>query len=119
MNSSLDLGIDLDLDKEYEHRPSFYSRVPANKETTLEDFKLLKVIGRGTYGKVFLIEERKNPGVVYAMKSLDKQSIIESEQYNETLLEKKIMECIDHQFIIPLNYVFQTKTKVLFVMPFI
>jgi hypothetical protein len=63
---------DFGLDSEYEHRPSFFSRVPENKGTTLEHFKLLKVIGRGTYGKVFLIEEIKNPGVVYAMKSLDK-----------------------------------------------
>ena len=47
---------------------------------TLGDFQIKKVIGRGTYGKVFLIEridkDRIGTGEVYAMKSLDKEQIV-------------------------------------------
>ena len=43
---------------------------------TLSDFKIHKVIGRGTFGKVFLIERKTKPGEVYAMKSIDKKEIL-------------------------------------------
>ena len=44
---------------------------------TLNDFTLKKVLGRGTFGKVFLIERKSNPGEIYAMKSIDKVEIID------------------------------------------
>jgi hypothetical protein len=52
------------------------------KHVTLADFMIKKVIGRGTNGKVFLIErkDKENPkkgtGEVYAMKCLDKCNIL-------------------------------------------
>lgn len=36
-----------------------------------EDFKIMKVIGRGTFGKVFMVK-KKDTGVIYAMKVLKK-----------------------------------------------
>jgi len=44
---------------------------------TLADFNLLKVIGRGSFGKVFLVQKKNKPGEVYAMKSLRKDVIID------------------------------------------
>lgn len=40
------------------------------------DFTIKKVIGRGSFGKVFLVE-KKNTNEVYAMKSLRKDVIID------------------------------------------
>ena len=50
----------------------------------------MKVIGRGSFGKVFLVQ-KKNTGEVYAMKSLRKDVILEYDQVESTRLEKDIL----------------------------
>ena len=45
----------------------------------LEDFVIRKVIGKGAFGKVFLVENKNEPGQVFAMKSIRKDKIIELE----------------------------------------
>jgi serine/threonine protein kinase len=50
-----------------------------NKEPAkLEDFKIKKLIGKGTFGKVYLVELQKN-GKQYAMKCIRKDIVIENE----------------------------------------
>ena len=56
------------------HRPTYAKH--GDMETTLGDFEIKKVIGRGSFGKVFLVM-KKNDSKVYAMKSLRKDIIIE------------------------------------------
>lgn len=48
----------------------------SKNQVNLDDFKILKVIGRGSFGKVMLVE-KKDTGNIYAMKSLRKDSLIE------------------------------------------
>lgn len=88
------------------------------KEVKLEDFQMIKVIGRGSYGKVCLVEFKPN-GELYAMKSLKKDILIDQEQIESTLLEKKILESMDHPFIVGLVFCFQTEDRLYFVMPFL
>lgn len=45
------------------------------KKISLDDFKLLKVIGRGSFGKVYLVR-KKDDGLPYAMKILRKDQLI-------------------------------------------
>jgi serum/glucocorticoid-regulated kinase 2 len=47
-----------------------------DKKVGLADFTIKKVIGRGSFGKVFLVE-KKGTKDVYAMKSLRKDVIID------------------------------------------
>jgi serine/threonine protein kinase len=49
------------------------------KATSLEDYKALSVIGRGTYAKVLLVRN-KNDKQVYALKVLKKKYILEKNQ---------------------------------------
>ena len=74
---------------------------------TLQDFIIKSVIGRGSFGKVFLVQH-KGDGKVYAMKSLRKDVILDYDQVESTLLEKKILLEADHPFLVGMEYVFQT-----------
>ena len=58
-----------------EHRTTFV-KDGGDKNATLNDFIIRKVIGRGSFGKVFLVQ-KKGTENVYAMKSLRKDVILE------------------------------------------
>jgi len=76
------------------------------------------VIGRGSFGKVFLVQKISDDKV-YAMKSLRKDVMLDYEQIESTLLEKKILLEANHPFLVGMQYVFQTETKIFFVMKFV
>jgi len=95
-----------------------YSKQPNDKHVALKDFDIKSVIGRGSFGKVFLVQ-KKGDGKVYAMKSLRKDVIIDYDQIESTLLEKKILLEADHPFLVGMEYVFQTDQKIFFVMKFV
>jgi hypothetical protein len=97
-------------------RTSLYKRKDLI-DVKFEDFKFIKVIGRGTFGKVILVEYLPN-GELYAMKCLKKHVLIEQEQIENTLIEKRILESMEHPFLINLNFFFQTSERIYFVMPF-
>jgi len=88
------------------------------KEVKLEDFKIIKVIGRGSFGKVSLVEYLPTHEV-YAMKSLKKDLLIEQDQIENTLLEKEILQTIDYPLLCGLVFCFQTEDRIFFVMPFL
>ena len=88
------------------------------KDVKLEDFKVLKVIGRGSFGKVCLVEYLPTHET-FAMKSLKKDLLIEQEQIENTLLEKEILQTIDYPLLCGLVFCFQTEERIYFVMPFL
>ena len=53
----------------------------------MDDFEIKSVVGKGSFGKVFLVE-KKSSGKIFAMKSLKKSVIIEYDQVESTKLEK-------------------------------
>jgi protein-serine/threonine kinase len=63
------------------------------------------VIGQGSFGKVYMVINKHN-GKIYAMKSIRKDVVITSEQLENLRLEKQIMLCVEHPFIINMEYVF-------------
>ena len=88
------------------------------QQLTMDDFKLLMVIGRGTFGKVFLAQLH-GKDKLYAIKSIRKDIMIEKDQVDGVALEKDIMLNCDHVFVCGMDYLFQNKLRVYFVMPFI
>ena len=63
------------------------------------------MVGKGTFGKVFLVENVKDHKY-YAMKCIRKDIIIDNEQFDNIKLEKDILYNIDHPFIVNMEYVF-------------
>eukprot|EP01029_Cantina_marsupialis_P028299 TRINITY_DN775991_c0_g1_i1.p1 TRINITY_DN775991_c0_g1~~TRINITY_DN775991_c0_g1_i1.p1 ORF type:complete len:599 (+),score=185.57 TRINITY_DN775991_c0_g1_i1:93-1889(+) len=83
----------------------------------LEDFELLKVIGKGSFGKVVLVRQKQN-GEVYAMKMLNKSVVFEKKQVEHTKTERRILGCTDHPFVVRMHYAFQSKSKLYFVLDY-
>ena len=85
---------------------------------TLDQFEILRLIGRGAFGKVFLTEFLKN-GKLYAMKCIRKELIVEHDQMQNLTMERDILKAADHPFLINLDYIFQDEQRIYFIMPFI
>ena len=72
---------------------------------SLDAFQVVKVIGKGSFGKGFLVQ-KKDTGSVFAMKSLRKDVILDYDQIESTMLEKDILQKADHPFLVGMEYVF-------------
>ncbi len=84
---------------------------------SLEDFELVRVIGKGSFGKVTLVR-KKNDQKLYAMKVLSKPNIIKRKQVEHTKTERRVLGTINHPFIVRLHYAFQTEEKLYFVLDY-
>lgn len=87
------------------------------QDICLDDFELLKVLGKGAFGKVVLAQ-KKDTGKYYAIKILKKAQIISENMFQKTLAEKTILQQNRHPFLVRLEYAFQTETKLYFVLDF-
>ncbi|KDO22279.1 AGC protein kinase [Saprolegnia parasitica CBS 223.65] len=96
---------------------SNFDMQPAEGKVALDDFHLIKVIGKGSFGKVLLVRKKDN-GVVYAMKVLRKENIIKRNQVEHTRTERHVLGYVRHPFIVGLNYAFQTSEKLYFVLDY-
>lgn len=87
--------------------------LPQPPPISKEDFTLLKVIGKGSFGKVFLVQKRggSDDGVTYAMKTLRKEVLLKRNQIEHTKTERAVLQAVDHPFIVCLRYAFQTADK--------
>eukprot|EP01017_Pseudomicrothorax_dubius_P002978 TRINITY_DN1030_c0_g1_i2.p1 TRINITY_DN1030_c0_g1~~TRINITY_DN1030_c0_g1_i2.p1 ORF type:complete len:430 (+),score=93.11 TRINITY_DN1030_c0_g1_i2:63-1352(+) len=81
------------------------------KRVTIDDFDLLKTIGRGSFGKVYLAKH-KATGQLLALKKLKKKEIEERVQADNVLTEKKILQIASNPFIVKLTYAFQNDSSI-------
>ncbi|XP_020799266.1 serine/threonine-protein kinase N isoform X8 [Drosophila serrata] len=87
---------------------------------SLDNFRLLSVLGRGHFGKVILSQLRTN-NQYYAIKALKKGDIIARDEVESLLSEKRIFEVANamrHPFLVNLYSCFQTDQHVCFVMEY-
>jgi len=73
---------------------------------------LLKVIGRGNFGKVLQVR-KKDTGRIYAMKIIKKEDILRKDEVEHTIAERNILAMNDNPFLVQLKFSFQTPEKVL------
>ena len=84
----------------------------------MEDFELMKVLGRGAFGKVVLCKE-KGSGTMYAMKILKKTMVCDKNEVEHTLTENRVLRTIRHPFIVGLKYSFTTEDRLCFVTEYV
>mmetsp|Transcript_8073 Transcript_8073/g.9208 ORF Transcript_8073/g.9208 Transcript_8073/m.9208 type:complete len:142 (-) Transcript_8073:636-1061(-) len=85
---------------------------------SLEDFEILKVIDKGSFGKVFLVRSKKNQKL-YAMKRIRKDILIEKGQIQNTQNERDILLNIEHPFLLGMDFVFQNDLRLYFFLDYV
>jgi protein-serine/threonine kinase len=79
------------------------------------DFEFLKLIGRGTFGRVFQVRKRDTKRI-YAMKVLSKKEIVAKKEVAHTIGERKILQrSLECPFLVGLKFSFQTEKELYFV----
>ncbi|EFP11338.1 CRE-AKT-1 protein [Caenorhabditis remanei] len=84
---------------------------------TMDDFDFLKVLGKGTFGKVILCKEKRSHQL-FAIKILKKEVIIAREEVAHTLTENRVLQRCKHPFLTELRWSFQAQWHLCFVMEF-
>ena len=86
-------------------------------EITPDMFKIEKSIGKGAFGKVFLVT-MKTTGKQYAMKVLNKKEIIKNRLIRYAVTEKNVVTKIEHPFIVRCYFSFQTKDRLYMILEY-
>lgn len=88
------------------------------KKFKLDDFVIMQTLGTGSFGRVHLVKH-KETGKYYAMKVLVKRQIIESKQVEHTINEKKILETLDHPYMVNLIGSFKDNRNLYIVLEYV
>lgn len=99
--------------------PSKDSEPTGSRQYALGDFDLLRVIGRGSYAKVLMVE-LKTTKRIYAMKVIKKELVTEDEDIDWVQTEKHVFETAsNYPFLVGLHSCFQTPSRLFFVIEFV
>ena len=90
---------------------------PDNLKLTYNDFKPLKLLGTGSFGRVLLVRYLTN-NKLYAMKILSKDQIKLKHQEEHTRTERDLMVKITNPFIVNIKFAFQDDSKLYIVSDF-
>lgn len=84
-------------------------------EPTLFHFSLLRNIGKGAFGKVRVVRHKKTQET-YALKYIDKKKCVKMKAVPNIVQERRLLEEIDHAFVVNLRYAFQDDENCFFVI---
>uniref|UniRef100_A0A803V7I1 non-specific serine/threonine protein kinase n=1 Tax=Ficedula albicollis TaxID=59894 RepID=A0A803V7I1_FICAL len=91
----------------------------SNPHAKPSDFHFLKVIGKGSFGKV-LLARHKAEEQFYAVKVLQKKAILKKKEEKHIMSERNVLlKNVKHPFLVGLHFSFQTADKLYFVLDYI
>jgi len=73
------------------------------RKTTIQDFDILRVLGRGAFGFVKACI-KKDSGKLYAMKCIDKKRVMATDSVDTIMYEREFLSMMDSNFVVCLKY---------------
>ncbi|KAL8166509.1 hypothetical protein V2J09_008008 [Rumex salicifolius] len=107
----------MNLIKDLERKETEFMRLKRNR-ICVEDFELLKIIGRGAYGEVWLVREKQS-GSIYAMKKLKKSEMLSRGQVEHVRAERNLLAEVASHCIVKLYYSFQDTEYLYLIMEYL
>ncbi|KAI9613792.1 hypothetical protein H4Q26_009639 [Puccinia striiformis f. sp. tritici PST-130] len=99
-------------------RYSEFTKTSQKKSLDVADFEFLKMIGKGTFGRVFQVR-KKDTKRIYAMKVLSKKEVIDKKEVQHTIGERNILQqSSDCPFLLGLKFSFQSPGELFLVMDY-
>ncbi|XP_037015082.2 serine/threonine-protein kinase 32C [Artibeus jamaicensis] len=92
-------------------RPVFDDKEDVN----FDHFQILRAIGKGSFGKVCIVQKR-DTGKMYAMKYVSKRQCIERDEVRNVFRELEILQGLEHVFLVNLWYSFQDEEDMFMVV---
>ena len=92
-------------------------RKPPRRTIGLTDFERIRVLGKGAFGKVLLVRNKRTRKI-YAMKILKKNHVINKRQVAHTMSERHVLGRSKHPFVVQMHCAFQTVDKLIFVLDY-
>lgn len=96
----------------HSHKPAVFDE---NEEVNFDHFQILRAIGKGSFGKVCIVQKRDTKKM-YAMKYMNKQKCIERDEVRNVFRELQIMQGLEHPFLVNLWYSFQDEEDMFMVV---
>lgn len=90
---------------------------PTQEKIGPSSFNVLTMIGKGSFGEVFLVE-KKDTKLLYAMKVLNKSKIKAHNLIRYASTERNVLSVSDHPFIVGLRFAFQTHEYLFMILDF-
>lgn len=87
----------------------------------IDDYQIIKVLGKGCMGKVLLVKHRRTSHL-YAIKSISKSTVLVNNELKHTLTERAILtkvSQIKHPFLIQCHHSFTSDSKLFLVLDFV
>lgn len=81
----------------------------------LKQFELLRSVGKGAFGKVRIVRHKRSKQL-YALKYINKDKCIKQHAIKNTILERDMLEAIEHPLIVNLRYSFQDDENMFMVL---
>ncbi|KAG7457787.1 hypothetical protein MATL_G00230990 [Megalops atlanticus] len=82
-------------------------------------FDYLKIIGKGSFGKV-LLSRHKETSKYYAIKVLQKKVVLKKKEQRHIMAERSVLlKNLKHPFLVGMHFSFQTPDKLYFVLDYV
>ena len=99
----------------YSKSPKNVSKPKINSSLSRNNFVFIYIIGKGGFGKVWRVQEKKTKKL-YALKEMSKTKIIDKKSEKSINSEREFLSKLHHPFIVNMHYAFQDKDNLYLVM---
>ena len=99
----------------YSKSPKNVSKPKINSSLSRNNFVFIYIIGKGGFGKVWRVQEKKTKKL-YALKEMSKTKIIDKKSEKSINGEREFLSFLHHPFIVNMHYAFQDSDNLYLVM---